>query len=59
MDLVSCECCGVVLDRRRLKFPEDIYREDESLNTARWGYPLGWPHPHSLCPLPPLPCLHL
>jgi hypothetical protein len=27
MNIISCENCGVVLDKNRLRFPDDIYRD--------------------------------
>lgn len=41
MNLISCNNCGVVLDKDNLNFPSDIYREDGSviLELAAWdGY---------------------
>lgn len=29
-DLISCDCCGIVLDKSKLKFPKDIYLKDGS-----------------------------
>jgi hypothetical protein len=40
MHLISCDNCGVVLDREKLNFPIDIYEEDRyTVNTdaAMWS----------------------
>ena len=34
MNIVSCNNCGVVLDKRKLKFPEDIWTEAGCINPA-------------------------
>jgi len=38
MNLVSCDNCGVVLDKDKLNFPTNIYRIDGSVNDklAEW-----------------------
>lgn len=38
MDLISCDNCGVVLDRKKLNFPTDLYNVDRDidLDKAFW-----------------------
>jgi uncharacterized protein with PIN domain len=37
MNLISCENCGVVLEARRLKFPESAFdSDDELVEQAVW-----------------------
>ena len=38
MNLVSCDCCGVILDKDKLKFPIDIHESDGSIDDhkAAW-----------------------
>lgn len=35
MNLISCNNCGIVLDKDRLDFPEDIKLEDRSIDSSR------------------------
>lgn len=35
MNLVSCNNCGVVLDKNKLKFPDDIYKDDGCVDTGK------------------------
>lgn len=39
MNLISCDCCGTVLDAGKLFFPPDFYKEDGSVDTtkAEWN----------------------
>lgn len=35
MNLISCDTCGIVLDKNKLDFPEDIKLEDGSIDTSK------------------------
>jgi hypothetical protein len=35
MNLISCESCGVVLDKDRLYFPKNIENDDGSIDMAK------------------------
>lgn len=39
MNLVSCNDCGIVLNKDKLSFPEDIHHEDGTIDTklATWN----------------------
>lgn len=50
-DLISCNYCGIVLDKSKLKFPKNIYLKDGSvdLTLAEWhGYDYV---PYVRCPV--------
>jgi len=51
MNLVSCEGCGVVLDKSKLKFPDEIENEDGSIDVTRAAWN-GYRHtPFVNCPV--------
>ena len=35
MNLISCDNCAVVLDRKNLYFPHDIYKDDGSIDMGK------------------------
>jgi hypothetical protein len=35
MNLISCDNCGVVLDKDKLQFPKDITRPDGTIDTSK------------------------
>jgi hypothetical protein len=35
MNLVSCDECGIVLDANKLRFPENIFLEDGSVDQTK------------------------
>lgn len=35
MNLISCDSCGVVLDKNKLRFPEDIWTEDGCVDMTK------------------------
>jgi len=39
MNLISCNGCGIVFDKNKLKFPKDIYADDSSIDNkkAAWN----------------------
>lgn len=39
MNLISCDSCGIVLDKAKLKFPNEIYNQDGSIDSkkAQWS----------------------
>lgn len=37
MDLISCDNCGVILDKNKLKFPEDLWDEETEANDPNLG----------------------
>lgn len=41
MNLISCNNCGVVLDKNKLKFPEDILDDELSIDPAKAIYDGG------------------
>ena len=38
MNLISCDKCGVVLDKDKLCFPDDLWKEDGSIDERFGGY---------------------
>jgi len=38
MNLTSCDNCGVVLDKDKLKFPADIYDSDDCIDSTKAVY---------------------
>lgn len=51
MNLVSCDRCGVVLDRDKLNFPKDIYSNDGSIDTDKACWVDGDFLPYIKCPV--------
>lgn len=44
MNIISCSKCGVLLDKNKLNFPENIYDKDGNidLKKAVWGNHHDW-----------------
>lgn len=53
MNIKSCEHCGVVLDLDVLEFPDNIYKEDGSVDgkLGAWSYEAGDYKPYVRCPI--------
>lgn len=54
MNLISCDGCGSVFDKNKLKFPKDIYCADGSIDNQRAAWNDDGFVPFILCPV----CCH-
>lgn len=50
-DLISCNCCGIVLDKSKLKFPKDIYLKDGSPDETKAAWHEYDYVPYIRCPV--------
>ena len=51
MNLISCDNCGIVLDKSKLKFPEEIYHDDGSVDLEKAIWFNRDYKPYVLCPV--------
>lgn len=51
MNLTSCDNCGVVLDKDKLNFPEDIYDAENCIDFAKAVWVEMWYAPFIPCPV--------
>lgn len=38
MNIASCDSCGVLLDKDKLKFPEEIHKEDGDVDRSKGAW---------------------
>lgn len=51
MNLISCDNCGVVLDKDKLKFPKDVYLEGDCLDLTKCAWDGNDYVPCTPCPV--------
>ena len=51
MNLISCNSCGVVLDKSKLEFPWTFSREDGSIDDSKAGWNGRDYVPKTKCPV--------
>jgi hypothetical protein len=53
MNLISCNGCAVVLDKDKLKFPKDVFLEDDSIDPryGQYNQDTGYMEVYIPCPI--------